>query len=421
MEKSSRKKFPLASSFAEICLQQGITSPSQMAAEYNRKYGLEGKKDAISDNAFTKALRRKGITAEKRLEMKEEVKKETVIVDIMDMEEVKNYFAKFSVHYHKHHLDRVARSLRRIWEYMNKTSPYTWKDAEVYAALDAKEPKNPETGKWLYPTRVYGMLSSLSTIFPNVLAKGHTMGLVRQKGELKDYFSFQEFDSFIAALSPTEKMSVTGWSALFKAHVNTGAREGTTKQTGILSLKWEDIDFSNKRCRIHDKGKRGVHGRLWQNIPLNQFEWLHGWQDLLEWRSQRGNPTNGFVFPVIYQEYLNKFHATRKQAGGRIAADLETLRLHVLRKTHAQWLTKLRVPIEWICGQFPDGWFGVGWDSPQILLGYYMTLEAEERFEIETKAQQRMEKLGLVSLSASPLSPTVPIPIEQQVNEVVKQ
>ena len=115
----------------------------------------------------------------------------------------------------------------------------------------------------------------------------------------------------------------------------------------------------------------------------------------MEWHKQSGVATVGYVFPVIYQEYLNKFHSTLKRCGGRLASDLETLKPHIMRKTHAQWCAKLRVPIQWVCGQFPDGWFGVGWDDPKVLLDYYMTLEDDERFEVENKAHDRMNGLGL--------------------------
>ncbi len=81
------------------------------------------------------------------------------------------------------------------------------------------------------------------------------------------------------------------------------------------------------------------------------------------------------------------------------------MRPHVLRRTHAQWCVKLRIPLERICGQFPEGRFGVGWDNPTILLKYYVTLETDEEEEIIVKAKARMEKLGLVSPPS--VSPTV--------------
>ncbi len=112
-------------------------------------------------------------------------------------------------------------------------------------------------------------------------------------------------------------------------------------------------------------------------------------------------PTNdrheqGPAFPLVYAEYLQLFHETRRRCNGRISKDKETMRPHVLRRTHAQWLVKLWVPIEQICGLFPDGHFGVGWDNPKILLKYYVTLEDEQRFKAEQQAIDRMKMLGLV-------------------------
>jgi integrase len=396
------KNFPSAKNFVTECLEKQITSPSMMARIFNEKYGLEGKPNARTPDAFTKALRRMGISAAQRLELKQEGMKEKVIRDITEVEQVRSYLTKNLAKLSKRHLGKVSRGLRRLWTYMGKTTPTFWTEIEIYEALNKNEPRNKE-GKWLFPCRVYAMLSVFNTCFPNILTKGFTEGLTREAGELKDYLSFVEFDTFIANLTDTARMTATGWRALFKAQVNMGAREGIDKRTGILSLKWENINFETRRCRINEKGKRAVHRRLWQNVPLDFFEWLHGWDDLREWHRQRFGyyPTNerhasGHVFATFYKKYLYKFHATLKRCGGRLASDLETLTPHIMRKTHAQWCAKLRIPIQWVCGQFPDGWFGVGWDDPKVLLDYYMTLEDDERFEVQNKAHDIMNRLGLV-------------------------
>jgi len=81
-------------------------------------------------------------------------------------------------------------------------------------------------------------------------------------------------------------------------------------------------------------------------------------------------PTNenhglGRCFPINYNEYLEQFHETRKRCNGRVAMDIETLTPHIMRKTHAQWCAKLRIPLQWICGdRSGNGWYGVGWNKP---------------------------------------------------------
>ena len=110
----------------------------------------------------------------------------------------------------------------------------------------------------------------------------------------------------------------------------------------------------------------------------------------------------GPAFPgVFYKEYSAQFHETRSRCNGRISGDKETMKPHIFRKTHGQWLVKLWVPVEQICGIFPDGYFGVGWDNPKILLKYYVTLEDEQRFKAEQQAAERMQALHLVPASTA--------------------
>lgn len=113
-------------------------------------------------------------------------------------------------------------------------------------------------------------------------------------------------------------------------------------------------------------------------------------------------PTNdrhesGNVFGVSYRAYIAQFHYTRKKCSGRIAGTKETFKPHILRKTHAQWeVSYLWLPLQDICGQFPNGRYGVGWDNPQILLKYYVTLDAEAQEKADKQAHERMIKLGFV-------------------------
>jgi hypothetical protein len=53
-----------------------------------------------------------------------------------------------------------------------------------------------------------------------------------------------------------------------------------------------------------------------------------------------------------------------------------------------------------ICGDFPNGRNGVGWDNPKILLDFYVEVEEDEYEETDKKAAERMVKLGLAPLSA---------------------
>ena len=169
----------------------------------------------------------------------------------------------------------------------------------------------------------------------------------------------------------------------------------TNERNGILGLTWENIQFNDKRCTAIEKGGRGNASRKWLHVPLNLFPWLNGWNLMKEWFIVSGSPTTGRCFPVRYETYLNYFHKTRRACNGRISGDKETFRPHIFRKSHAQWLRKLRVPLEIIGGAFPDGYYGVGWDDVDIIRKYYVSIEPEEYDEAQQKAETRMKALGL--------------------------
>lgn len=417
MKRVGRKKIPKVSEFVSKCLEQGIVSPSQMKEEYETKYGKN-----LTDTAFTMALKRAGITRQTRISIAKVYGEKENGRDIEAYEQVQNYIlASEEARLTRGQIEATKKELRRLWELMGKTNPNTWKYDEIMAVLKEHYKKvEDDRGRivWEQPSTILGMLGAFNRCFHGILPKGWSQGLSREAGELKDFLTFKEFDAFMLNIDAPQqkldhakteqwyraaliKMPREGWDALFPTQVNLGAREGGSEETGILSLKWEDIDWKNKRCSLLEKGKRGHARRRWQNLPLDLFPWLHGFEKLLVYWDKCGRPSQGRVFPVYYGEYNAVFHNTRKACNGRIAGDKETFVPHVLRKTHAQWLVKLWTPIELICGQFPNGYFGVGWDSPEVLLKYYITLEGEQFERAEKIQAERMEKLGLGSLSES--------------------
>jgi len=402
-----RKNFqPKTRKFIEECLASGITSPSEMRDAYQQKYGKE-----LSDKAFTMALKRAGITKTQRQQIAAEAQKQTEVKDILDYEEVQRYIAQAEFARVKAStIDDMLKYIRIIWEWKGCTNPNTWTFEEIIECVKQRTPmKADDRGRMVFEQygKVKWLFTALSAMFPKVLPKGWSSNLGREAGELKDYLTFEEYNEFANNLCGTPQMTREGWHSLFDAQANSGAREGVTGKTGILSLRWEDIDYTARRCSLREKGTRGKAGRIWRNVPLDLFPWLHGWEALMIWHQQRYGyiPTNqrhetGKAFPVRYSAYNTQFHETRKKCNGRIAGDLETMRPHVMRMTHAQWLVKMWVPIEQICGIFPDGWFGVGWDDPKVLLRFYITLETEQLEKAEATMKERMEKLELAPLSA---------------------
>jgi len=422
-----RKKPMKIKAFTSQCLNEGLTSPSDMRDKYNNQYGLEGDKAKTSE-AFTMAMRRMGISATSRLELKREAMKETEVKDISEYPEVKRYIG-FS-HYQqigKGQIDKTLRYLRELWEAMGCTDPKNWslegdapKDRNLMLCLQKIVGQN-KLGQWNSSSMVNELLGAFNRTFQGILPKGWSMGLKRDPSELKDFMEFHEFNEFIEKLSDTPEMSKEGWEACYKGEVNSGARGGgkSTRDkalTGILSLQWKNINYDTRRCSIRDKGKKGKPARLWTQVPLDLFYWINGWEALTKWHEQRYGyrPTQekhgtGRCFPVGYTDYLRMFHRTRHRCSSRISQDLETMRPHILRKTHAQWCKRIGISLENLCGNPQDGIgrYGVGWDDPKVPLAYYLTPEPEEYLEQDRKIQQRLTKLQAKGIL--PQIPQIPL------------
>ena len=411
-----RKKFPKVKKFVRECLEKGVTSPSEMAREYNSKHGLEGKKEAKKPCAFTKAMRRMGISADKRLELAHEALKEKEIKDIEEYEEVQRYLGfstlqQVSSHFKK----RTVRYLRELWELMGKTNPRTWKldpnapDDENLIKVLVKRVGQDEQGQWKQRSLMLELLGAYNRTFTGRLPKNWSVGIKRPAGELKDFLEPDEYKEFDDKLEDRPEISREGQQALFSAQISGAFREGSDAtslkaRTGVLSLKWEDINYKTKRCKIHEKGKRGQPAILWINVPLDLFPWPHSWAKLMLWHTQcfdylptQQRHATGRVFPISYKVYSDIFHDTRHRCNSRIKQDTETMKPHIFRKTHAQWAKRIGVSLENLCGDtstYPhDGRYGVGWSDPKVPLKYYLTKEAWEYEEQDEKIAKRLEKM----------------------------
>ena len=256
---SDRKKILSTRQFVEGCMKEEIFSPSEMSRKWNRRYGLEGKEKAKTPEAFTKVMRRMGISAKKRLELKHEARRQTKVKDIEEYEEVQEYiaFSKGVSGIQKRQIKRTLIDLRQLWEWMSFINPQTWKLSSLIQCLEKYISKD-HNGKWSKPAKVLNLLGAYNRTFQGHLPKGWSMGLKREAGELKDFMEFEEFNEFCNNLFNTLGMSKIGWEALYKAQLNMACREGgsTKERTGILSLRWKDINYNTRRCQIRDKGKK---------------------------------------------------------------------------------------------------------------------------------------------------------------------
>lgn len=385
--------------FCQKKLAEGITRPTDIKAEYERAYPNI---PAKSLEAYIMTLKRLGATKEVRAEIVQAERKKQAELDILEYGKVRSYLlgAKRDG-LTQTQIDRQMANLRKLWVIMGKTNPDTWTEEAVMEAVMKAYPMELDdrnVNVFIHPASVKALLSPFNTIFQGVLRKNWTANLCKHKaGELKDFYTFYELDEFLSKLTDTERMSLEGWQALFRTHINTGGREGTEGNTGILGLLWEDINFTTKRCSMREKGHRGNAGERWENVPLDLFKFLHGWDYLITWHKQQGEPRKGKVFPIAYSTYNDMFHATRHKCQSRISEDSDTQRLHIFRRTHGMYCQRLGLRLEFICGDAPEGRFGVGWKDPKIPRKYYLSSESEE---IEPKElafmQAHLEDYGFV-------------------------
>ena len=369
-----------------------------------RDWAALGKKSSLQN--VSQVMKRMGLNGEQRQQVVVERARIEAGRDISEYPEVKAYVNDAELHHiTKFVINRTTKYIRKMWNMMGKTDPHGWTQESLIEALKVKYPMTTDKqGRQVFssPTGVGVHLSSVSTIFKGIMREGWSTGLARDKGELVDFFDFKEFEAYDSAAEDYDGMNRLGWQVADRLQVNLGCREGTTGLTGLMSLTWDDINYETRRCSLHEKGGHGKAGRMWKNLPLDLFLWVHGWDALVEWhKAQFGYyPTNaqhgsGRVFPIQYDDYRKNFHMQRKRAGGRMATEKETFTPHIFRKTHAQWLKRMRVPMEIACGKFPDGTFGVGWDNCNIYRDFYTMIEPDEYQEATDKMTARMKALGL--------------------------
>ena len=367
-------------------------TPKLLQHLYEERYPNLEKKDSSS---YRKALIRCGMTADKRTEFVKEQRQALAQADIFEYKQVKDYLANSEGSDLQKTISTQLTNLRKIWEIMGKTDPNTWSQADLYLKIEEsgiyKKVITNGVKQWEYPAAVKVLLSPISTMFQGVMQKNWSANLcVHKAGELRDFMRFQELEEFLSNVIDTPAMSKEGLTAMFSIHINMGCREGANSNTGIIGLLWEDIDFAAKRCSLREKGHRGNAGERWNLTPLNLFPFLHGWDRLMKWHEQQGKPTQGKVFPINYSLYNAEFHAVCKRCQSRLK-DVDSndcLRLHIFRRTHGQYCKRYGIPLELICGDAPNGRFGVGWKDPKIPVRYYLSEESEEIDEEELKFMQ---------------------------------
>jgi hypothetical protein len=211
---SRREKIPKVRDFVKACIDKGILSPSKMRDIYNEKYPrkVKGMLKPKTSDAFRKAIRRLGISAEKRLELKHEAKKSKELRDIEAYEEVQAYLdhSKYgSSPIGTGQVRKTLHYLRKLWKWMSEEgypNPRDW-NIKLLGKCMEKNVGKDEQGQWKSKSTLLELYGAYNRCFQGKLPKGWSSGLKRPAGELKDFFEYEELAEFLSKLCDTRTLS----------------------------------------------------------------------------------------------------------------------------------------------------------------------------------------------------------------------
>ena len=207
-----------------------------------------------------------------------------------DYETVQNYIKRAKREGLKNWTGMI-RKARRFWIWTHYKAPQNWTADDVHDYLTT-----------LTGGAQSGMLDAIRRIAPQIRDESSSqyvgVGMFRAKlhQRKKDLFGL-EVKMIVDAL---KKKKMKYHATVFKLHVQTGAREGSSDKTsGMVGLNWSYFKHNFKAV---DDFESKVHGGIWwRNCPLDVFfpelpEELHAlW-------TRRGRPTEERVILGGYEE-----------------------------------------------------------------------------------------------------------------------
>jgi len=186
---------------------------------------------------------------------------------------------------------------------------------------------------------------------------------------------------------------------LLELHLTTMAREGTnSKNSSLLGIKWSDLNEVERTIRVFERKTQ----KYWEGIDMDLlFPFLI--EELKKYRKQSDEYVVKDSLGFDYQAYskwvkrlgkwLNKIEE-RTIKGKKVKV---TLSPHDIRRSGAYWrINYLNLPLETISG-FKGGDrffspFGVGWEDPNTLVGFYASPTARLK-SILARAKGLSQKL----------------------------
>lgn len=274
----------------------------------------------------------------------------------------------------KHYKRNILLALK-CWRFLKYKDPERWTAEEVQTFLNVKS----EGSQALH-------LDAIRMVAPQIKDPNsiHYIKTTRYREKLK----LRKKDLFL----PEVKMVLTALRSqglafhelIFKLHITTGAREGSTDlKSGLTGLTWNRFkrDF-NAVDLFESKSKGGI---WWRNCPLTLF-FRNLPNELKALWIQREKPLdekllrNYHELLGIYKEIrsaLKEFY--RDLADPSLFEELTTLRPHDADKIHVNLLWEAGIPLEVLAGKYLGrgeavGLFGRGWLSIDTLRKHYLSL-----------------------------------------------
>ena len=330
-----------------------------------------------------------------------------------DYETVQNYIRRAK----RQGLKRYIRSLswaEKCWKYLNYHDPETWTADEVSDYLATL------SGPSQFP-----ILVAIRQVAPQIRERSNSQYV--GTGNAKEKMGRHKLDLFGPEVHMIIKALVESkldfHALIFKLHVATGAREGTTDSTaGICGLSWDRFKKNFETVDLYESKVKG--GIWWRDSPLDLlFPELP--MELQTLWKERGKPTDAKLihggYPALIHMYSEIASAVKSYCEGRVDAHLlaefAKLRPHGADKLHVNLLWEARVPLEVVAGQYLGrgegiGLVGRGWLDLNTLKNHYLSLtKRSKRFgkimeRIKAYSQHTFKEVATVS---EPLEPVEPI------------
>lgn len=323
------------------------------------------------DRAKCKACLRTIYRAKKRMEEKESSEKRFDPIEqfeaIPELQSFIGYMESKKVKYH----DFILQ-LNQMWTWIRESNipslvqtqrPALWDTPHIEYILKKIHEREVATYKWKQALRRFfesqGRLELLKK--PLLTARVQDMRSPKGAKRLVMQFSPSKVPEILACVNGDMQR-------LIKTHITVKSREQSLLDTEWDAINWEDsfYGFPTPTITIYETKTKG--GTYWEHCPLDLWFGSLSKELREEWERQ-GQPANGRIFKVTYEEYRKAWVEISEKLGKKFEA-------HDCRRSVGGWLRDLGLS-DLALGQYNPlsgkayGYTGVGWENPNIYYQRY--------------------------------------------------